>query len=83
MLREVRKAFSLSNTVASFCYALVLPENLRITSFTYFNLGFVDLPFLFQVLHAAVARFYGPWGAHLVAAELSLSHTTAEEPGHN
>lgn len=41
------------------------------------------MPFLFQVLHAAVARFYGPWGAHLVAAEPSLSHATAGELGHN
>ena len=46
------------------------------------------MPLLLQVLHVAVrspwyARFYEPWGAHLVAAEQSLSHIAAGGPGHN
>lgn len=31
MLKEVRRMFSLSNTMALFCYALILPENKRVT----------------------------------------------------
>lgn len=28
-------------------------------------------------------RFFEPWGAHMVAAEQSLSHTAAGRPAHN